>query len=123
MAISCEPSSLASAASCYQCIPKEMQMPILIKLFCTISGMTCEPSSLAQSATCFACIPQNLQMPVLIYLACAIANGGTGGGGGVLCGTVNPTDAPTGTCGIYYRTDTGEVWVWDGAVWQQILLR
>jgi hypothetical protein len=39
----------------------------------------------------------------------------------VQCGVVDPVLPPVGACGIYYRTDNGGVWVWDGAVWQPVI--
>lgn len=37
--------------------------------------------------------------------------------GGVTCGTSDPVDAPASGCGLYYRTDTGTVWYWNGSAW------
>jgi len=45
------------------------------------------------------------------------------GGGGVSYGTVDPSSAPPGNSGIYYRTDTGGVWVWNpvSVEWDSII--
>jgi len=48
----------------------------------------------------------------------------TGGGGGagtgdVLRGTTDPVNAPEGDSAVYYRTDTGSLWVWNGSTWVQ----
>lgn len=42
-------------------------------------------------------------------------------GAGVTCGISDPTTAPTGGCGLYVRTDNGNVWYWDGAAWQALV--
>lgn len=43
--------------------------------------------------------------------------------GGVTYGTSNPTTAPPGNGGVYYRTDTGQVWIWNpvGLTWDLII--
>jgi hypothetical protein len=59
---------------------------------------------------------------ILVYAEALAAGGGTTTQR-VLCGVVNPTVDPGTTCAIYYRTDTGSVWIWDGALWQNIILQ
>lgn len=48
------------------------------------------------------------------------------GGGGVVYGTSDPSDAspPAGDSGWYYRTDTGALWVWNSAdeTWDSIIV-
>lgn len=48
---------------------------------------------------------------------------GSGAGGGVLRGTVDPTDDPGvgASSAFYYRTDTGGVWAWNGTAWDALI--
>lgn len=79
----------------------------------------CSATNLVAQAKCFyPCILNGSADAVIIYLLCQIAANGTGGGGGggtggVTCGIVDPSGAPTNTCTIYFRTDTGKFWYWD----------
>lgn len=82
---------------------------------------SCDVSTLLASARCFeGCTTPAQLMLIQTQLLCEIlaaGGGGGGGGGGVTCGVVNPTEAPVIGCGLYYRTDTGSIWIWDGASW------
>lgn len=46
---------------------------------------------------------------------------GASAAGTVTSGTADPTTAPASTSGLYYRTDTGTLWAWDGAAWQPLI--
>jgi hypothetical protein len=126
MAQACDPQSLLTSAACQLgCLSSKQLKAIQVTLLCAILNggpvMTCDPPTLLSNAKCLMCLEPWQLDAIAIYLLCQIlANGGTGGGGGsgVTCGIVDPVAAPTGSCGIYYRTDTGKMWVWDGAVWQ-----
>lgn len=76
-------ASLTAGAACLDCIPKGMQMPVLISIFAQIAGMSADAATLVSDARCLQCIPHGMQMPVLIYLAQQIIAGGGGGGMGV----------------------------------------
>lgn len=128
MAISCTSESLAVAAQCLECkIPRGFTPYIKLALLCAIvngdTSMACDSQSLVDAAKCLECkIPLGFVPFIEIYLLCQIASGGTGGGGaGVTCGIVNPSAAPTGSCAIYYRTDTLQMWFWNGAAWQLVI--
>ena len=69
--------------------------------------MSMTPQQLVDQAICIDCeIPKGMQMPVLIALfAQILANGGTGGGGGVnnFAGSGPPTtQVPTNGAGTYW---------------------
>jgi hypothetical protein len=68
------------------------------------------PNELMAQAACLRCIPEGL-LPYAILEALRTG----GGGGGVTYGTSNPVAAPAGDSGMYYRTDTFQLWVWNSA--------
>lgn len=74
--------------------------------------MAYTPQQLMDASKCLNCIPPGMQDAVIIYLLCQLAQG-AGLSGGVLCGVVDPTTAPSGNCGFYTNTATGSVWYWD----------
>lgn len=105
-----------------------MLAAIRIRLLCAIidgQTMACDVQTLVDAAKCIEnCVPAGMMASVEIYLLCQIANSGIGGGGsssGVTCGTVDPSAGPSGSCALYYRKDTGRVWVWDGSAWQIVI--
>lgn len=109
------PQDIATDARCFQCIPPGMQLQALVYLYAQIAGVT-DPQTIIEGARCFSCIPPGMLLQALVYLAAQIASGG-GTGGAVTCGVADPVAAPSGSCGVFYRTDTGAVWIWDGANW------
>jgi hypothetical protein len=122
----CDVQSLVSEANCFNGLYDIRQIQLVnLALLCRILQTqdpmaTCDVNTLMESAKCFDCLSEFQLAMLQAQLLCEIqAGGGTGGGSGVTCGVVNPVAAPTGTCGIYYRTDTGSIWLWDGAAWQQ----
>lgn len=72
------------------------------------------PQTLLSEANCLMCKLSPGMVPYAM-LAAVIAIGNSGTGGGVLYGTTNPVDAPLGDSGMYYRTDTFQLWVWNSA--------
>lgn len=84
---------------------------------------TCDPAALLESAKCFAgCASPAQLMLIQTQLLCEIlavgGGGGGGGGSGVTClDASDPVDAPTTGCGIAYRKDNGNIFIWDGAAW------
>lgn len=87
-------------------------------------NMTCDVPTLLEAAKCFECqIPLGMVGYIELYLLCQLASGqaGGGGGGGVTCGTSDPVAAPTGTCALYYRTDNGSLWMWNGSAWNVLI--
>ncbi len=76
MAVNCDPSSLANAATCFDsCIPAGAQLAVQTYLLALIAGGSMDPSTLANNARCFLdCIPQGEQLAVQNYLLCQIVN-------------------------------------------------
>lgn len=101
-----------------------MEVVLLCAILDGETGMACDPQTLISEASCLLCtVPPGMWEAIKVSLLCQIAAGGGGGGGGsgVTCGVANPVAAPTGTCGLYYRTDDGSLWKWNGAAWGQLL--
>lgn len=74
------------------------------------------PQQLIDLASCTRCAISPGDVPfIMIGLLDQIAAGG--GSGSVLCGTSDPTVAPTGTCVLFYRTDVVRVLSWNGSAW------
>lgn len=116
-----ETAELIEDAKCIDCqVPEGYKLSILISLFATIAGVSADPNTLMANAACLDCvIPPGMRLSVLISLADTIAGGGGGGSSGsVTCGAVPPVAAPTGSCGLYYDTNTTALYFWDGAAWQ-----
>lgn len=108
------PQDIATDARCFQCIPPGMQLQALVYLYAQIAGVT-DPQTIVEGAKCFSCIPPGMLLQALVYLAAQVASGGASR---VTCGTADPVTAPANGCGIYYRSDTGAIFLWDGAAWQ-----
>jgi hypothetical protein len=70
--------TLVTGANCLSCIPREMQLPVLISIFAELAGMSADAQTLVNNAKCLQCIDPKMQMPVLIYVASQITGGGTG---------------------------------------------
>ncbi len=80
----CEPAELLENAKCLDaCIPKGMQMSVLILLFGELIDMPSDAQTLLDDAKCLdQCIPDGAKMSVLISLACQlVTQGGSGGVG------------------------------------------
>ncbi len=114
MPVSCEPAELIANAKCLDnCIPKGLQMAVLILLFGELIDMPSDAQTLLDNATCLdQCIPDGSKMSVLISLACQIVEqGGTGGGGGGESGTGSPEGVVTAEPGTtYLDISTGNFW-------------
>lgn len=126
MAVTCTSTALIDATRCQECqIPPGMIPYVKLAILCNIVNgvtMTCDSATLIEAAKCFECqIPLGFVPYIEVYLLCQIASGSSGSGGGITCGVVNPSAAPSGSCAIYYRTDTLQMWFWDGAAWQIVI--
>jgi hypothetical protein len=120
MALDCDdPGALAEVSACWACLSAQQHLAVQTYLLCQISGMNCDPQTLIDAAKCFMCLSISQLQSINTYLLCMTYNAGGGGGGSgcVECGIVNPTVAPASNCCIYYRTDNGAVWFWNGAAW------
>lgn len=122
----CNVQDLMTSASCFNCLIDIRQVQLInLALLCKILKAqdpmaTCDVQELMDSAKCFDCLSDFQLAMIQAQLLCEInEGGGTGVGSGVACGTGDPVDPPTGSCGLYYRTDTGSIWLWDGATWNQ----
>lgn len=72
--ISCDPSLLAEAAKCFDCVPAGRQMAIQTYLLALIAGGSTDPQTLATEAKCFQCVPGDTQAAIQNYLLCQIVN-------------------------------------------------
>lgn len=122
--MACDPAELISDANLIDCcIPKGMQMSVLISLFCQLNDMSCDAPTLLEEARCIdQCIPDGAKMSVLISLACQLVETGGGGGGAqqVFCGhaggvmPVTPIPDPSVSCAVFYDLDSPfDIWKWD----------
>lgn len=124
--MACNAQDLMDAARCFQCLtPWQLQI-VRVRLLCAIKDsqiVSCDPVVLMEQANCLMCLTPGQLDVVETSLLCQImsSGGGGGGGGGATCGTTDPVAAPTGSCGIYYRTDNGALWAWTGSVWLQLI--
>lgn len=127
MAIACDSQTLVNQAKClFSCVPPGMVPYAKIAILCATLNSTvmdCSAQNLVNQALCLEnCIPRGMVQYVELALLCAINNGGSSGGGGATCGTSDPIAAPSGSCGIYYRTDNGGFWYWNGSAWIQFIV-
>lgn len=67
-----DPAALIAAGACYKCIPKGLEMPVLIYLLNTVAGSNLTVEQLIEAAKCYKCIPTGMQQEVVIYLLDAI---------------------------------------------------
>lgn len=113
--MSCDPQTLVNSAPCLTCYDNQQFKAVVVYLLCQIAGMSCNPETLLESAKCFQCYNTKEAEAVMLYLLCQINEGGGGGGGtgGVLCGDVDPVDAPTADCTLYYNRTDSSLWYWD----------
>lgn len=108
------------------CVPPGMRQSIIIYLLAQIAGVSADPQTLVTNAQCVDhCVPAGMRASVIANLLNTIEeNGGAGGSGSVLCSAnSDPVAAPAGDCGIFYRLDVGQVWLWNAgtASWNLIL--
>lgn len=81
---------------------------------------TCDLPTLMQSAKCFCGVTTNPFEMVELQMLCELRSalsGGISGVTGVDCGTGDPVAAPISGCTLYYRTDNGNLWMWNGSAW------
>lgn len=74
MAVNCDPASLATAAKCFSCIPRQMQKPVELYLLAVAAGGSLDPATLVKAAKCFCQIPPQMRDPVEAYLLCQLVN-------------------------------------------------
>lgn len=126
----CSPEDLLNTSKCFACLtPYQLEL-VKTALLCQILQIsnpmaTCDAQTLLDNAKCLKCLTPGQLALIQTQLLCEIMSaGGTGGGSGnVLCSqSSNPVSAPTGDCALYYRRDNGNLWYWDSALAQWILL-
>lgn len=111
--------SLIDQAKCIEfCIPKGMQLAVLIGVFSKLAGMNpADTNALIALGTCIdSCIPPGMQIAVLNSLANQLA----GNGGCLSCGTGAPTFTPATGCCLYIQTDSippGTIWQYYSGSW------
>ena len=124
-----EVQTLIDSVPCDLCnSPPGLQMYLVLAAMIDIANGDPVPETtqgLITEANCLLCmVPPGLVPYLMVQALRDISSGGGGGGGGsgsVLCGAVDPVAAPSGTCGLYYRTNDGSLWKWNGAAWQALL--
>jgi hypothetical protein len=119
-----EANALIADATCdMSCLPPGLVMyAILAALIDVGNGLPVpDAQTLASEANCLLCYLSPGMVPYAILQAIRGISSGGGGSGGVTCGAADPVAAPSGTCGLYYRTNDGSLWKWNGAAWGQIL--
>lgn len=64
-------NALMNSARCIdQCIPKDMQLPVLIWIVATANSLSTDPNTLMENAKCIeSCVPDGMRLPVLIALS------------------------------------------------------
>lgn len=119
------PNALVAAANCYACALGDkdlIKLGLLKDILLALDPMAdTSPNALVAAAKCYACAPgfyPLFELGLLLLIANSISGGGASG---VTCGTADPVAAPSGTCGLYYRTDNGSLWKWNGAAWEEII--
>jgi len=120
--------TLLSQAKCHIChlSPGHVWYAILAALchIRDIEPMSTDAKTLMNEAKCLMCkIPPGVLPYAILATLCSILTDGALGGS-VSYGTSDPTETPTGDSGIYYRTDTGAVWIWNSATssWDPIIV-
>lgn len=123
----CSPQELLGESSCFSCYPEKQLELIKLALLCRwlkiLDPMaSCSPQELLDDASCFLCLNPGDWNIIQTQLLCEILQAGGGGGNScLLCGAVDPVDAPTCTCAIYYNTVTMRFFIWVG-FWNPIIL-
>ncbi len=74
MAISCDLTDLAAAATCFDDLSDGQLEQIKTYLLAVIAGGSTDPETLAASAKCFYKLSQEQLLEVQTYLLCQIAN-------------------------------------------------
>ena len=118
-----DPQEAVDAAQPWCCIPQgDLWYGVLAALTAVGNG---DPMPTAQELmddiACLKCSIQSGDVPLLIIGAVSSITAGGGGTGGVTCGAADPVAAPANACTLYYRTDNGSLWKWNGAAWEALL--
>lgn len=109
------PAEISIASACLACIPDKLSA--MLYLLAVQAGVT-DPATISANAACYACIPN--KQDAVLYLLDQIAGGGSSGSQ-VTCGDTDPVAAPTGSCVLYFNTESQELFAWDGASWLPVV--
>ena len=116
---SCEPAELIENARFLDCcLPKGLQMAVLILLFGELVDMPSDPDTLLSDAKCLdQCIPDGAKMSVLISLACQLVEQGgiSGGGSNSIDYSGPPVLNPPDISAIVVDSDGRQWMYWQGA--------
>ena len=120
---SCDAQSLLTASCKFDCLNSRQLEVVKAQLLCAIlysnPMASCDAQTLLTAGKHFDQIGTKQLSVIQTQLLCEILQAGGGGSGGatcILCGTIDPVDAPaTCSCALYYRTNNGGVWFWDNA--------
>lgn len=125
----CNVPLLMQGASGFNAVTETPAQRAILALLCqTIQtvdpAMTCNAASIMQDAKCWCAVTDSPFEKALLQLLCVLTNTITGnisGVTGVNCGTGDPVAAPSNSCTIYYRSDNGAFWFWNGSTWVQFI--
>lgn len=120
----CSANALLNASKQFQGLNNRSLYITFAQLLCewlkVINPMaTCDARSILEAACAsqFNCLPNRELFIVTAQLLCEILQAGGGSGTScLLCGTVDPVDAPACECALYYKRTpdgNGEFWYWD----------
>jgi len=121
-----EVQTLIDDVPCDLCnAPPGLAMYMVAAALIDVSNGDAVPEStqeLISEANCLLClVPPGLLPYVMIQAIRGITTGGGGGTGGVTCSAADPVAAPANACTLHYRTDNGNLWMWDGAAWVALI--
>jgi hypothetical protein len=125
----CPPGTLLADAACFVCLDAHQLEAAKAALLCQILKnldpmASCNVSDLMANAGCLTCLPPAALQVVQTQLLCEILHANNQvSNSGVECGTVDPVADPGVECKIYYRSDTGAVWIWreSTAAWVKVV--
>jgi hypothetical protein len=121
-------NSLLAEAACYGCtgqgLLQLLKLGLLRQLLLASDPMAdTTPNTLLASAACYGCVSDKDRQLLELGLLKAIVDAGGLGTGGITTGTDAPTDPPASGAGVYYKTDTFNLYVWnpDTSNWDQLI--
>lgn len=115
---------MLATAKCFSCLDTLQLRQITVVLLCRILQESdpmaeCDVSSLLTAAKCYSCLSDQQLSMLQTQLLCEILNAGGTGSSCLLCGAVDPVNAPSCDCALYYNRATQSFWYWDsgGPAW------
>lgn len=125
----CNVSVLLSDGACFCGATVSPVKLAKLSLLCAIAKAldpmaVCDLPTLLTEGKCFCAVTKNPFEIAELQLLCNIRAGITGeisGVTGVNCGTADPVAAPVSPCTLYYRSDVGSLWMWNGSTWVALI--